>query len=54
MFRGNEMVGALVLSKDEQIAIRWAVHPEKDDTPPEVKKHINELYEQAGLSHRKL
>jgi len=31
-----------------------AHRPEKDTTPPEVKKHINALYEQAGLGHRKL
>jgi glc operon protein GlcG len=65
IFKGNEMVGAYGVSgatsqQDEEIAIYarekvgWRHQPEHDTTSPEVKKHINELYEQAGLSHRKL
>jgi glc operon protein GlcG len=65
IFKANEMVGAYGVSgatsqQDEEIAVfarekvGWAARPEKDDTPPGVKNHINELYEQAGLSHRKL
>ena len=65
VFKGDEMVGAYGVSgatsqQDEEIAVYarekvgWAHRPEKDTTPPEVKKHINELYEQAGLGHRKL
>jgi len=65
VFKVNEMVGAYGVSgatsqQDEEIAIfarekvGWAVRPEKDNTPLQVKKHINELYDQAGLGHRKL
>jgi uncharacterized protein GlcG (DUF336 family) len=65
IFRGNEMVGAYALSggtsqQDEVIAeyarekVGWAKAPEHDDTPEEVKAHINELYGKAGLGHRKL
>lgn len=65
IFKGNEMVGAYGVSgatsqQDEEIAVYarekvgWAHRPEKDTTPAEVKKHINELYEKAGLGHRKL
>ena len=65
VFKGDEMVGAYGVSgatsqQDEEIAlyarqkVGWSATPEHDTTPPEVKKHINELYDKAGLSHRKL
>jgi len=58
----NELVGAYGVSgatsqQDEENAmfarekVGWAVRPEKDSTPSQVKKHINELYEQTGLAH---
>jgi uncharacterized protein GlcG (DUF336 family) len=65
IFKGNDMVGAYGVSgatsqQDEEIAVfarekvGWAVRPANDTTRPEVKKHINELYDLAGLAHRKL
>jgi glc operon protein GlcG len=65
IFKGTEMLGAYGVSgatsqQDEEIAIfarekvGWAIRPDTDTTHPEVKRHINELYEQAGLGHRKL
>jgi hypothetical protein len=65
IFRGNEMIGAYALSggtsqQDEVIAeyarekVGWAKTPKIDDTPDDVKAHINELYAKAGLGHRKL
>jgi glc operon protein GlcG len=65
VFKGTVMVGAYGVSgatsqQDEEIAVfarekvGWSIRPDMDTTPPEVKRHINELYEQAGLGHRKL
>ena len=65
IFDGNEMVGAYAVSgatsqQDEIIAeyarakAGWAKTKAVDDTPDDVKAHINELYEKAGLGHRKL
>jgi len=59
------MVGAYGISgatsdKDEIIAryarekTGWAHRAADDTTPVGVKHHINELYEQVGLSDRKL
>ncbi len=65
VFKGNEMVGAYGVSgatsdQDEAIGrharekVGWAHMPADDTTPPEVKKHINELYDKAGLGNRKI
>jgi uncharacterized protein GlcG (DUF336 family) len=65
IFKGDEMVGAYGVSgatsqQDEAIAVYarekvgWRHRPENDTIPADVKKHINELYEQAGLGDRKL
>lgn len=65
IFIGDEMVGAYGVSgatsqQDEEIAVHareqvgWAHRAQNDTVHPDVKKHINELYEQAGLADRKL
>jgi uncharacterized protein GlcG (DUF336 family) len=65
IFKGDEMVGCYGISggtsdQDEVMAIYarekvgWAHKPEHDDTPPEVKQHINEIYAKVGLNDRKL
>lgn len=65
VFRGNVMVGAYGISggtsdQDEVMgrAARercgWRHTPEDDDTPQEVKDHINAIYEKVGLGGRKL
>ena len=63
VFKGNEMVGAFGISggtsqQDEEMAQHalkkagWRVRPEDDTTDPEVKAHINALYEKAGIKDR--
>lgn len=53
-------VGGATSQQDDEIAncvrqkVGWSHQPANDATSPEVKKHIDELYEPAGLSHRKL
>jgi len=65
VFKGDEMVGAYGVSggtsdQDEVMAqfarekIGWAHLKENDDTPEDVKAHINELYGRAGLGDRNL
>jgi glc operon protein GlcG len=65
IFKGDEMVGAYGISgatsdQDEEIGcyarqkVGWAHAPAHDDTAPEVKQHINEIYAKVGLDHRKL
>src|SRR5258708_17851694 len=65
VFKGNEMVGCYGISgatsdQDEVIAqyarskAGWAHLPAHDTTHPDVKKHINELYAQAGIKDREL
>jgi glc operon protein GlcG len=65
VFRGDEMVGAYGISggtsdQDEIMGqyarekVGWAHQPEHDDTPPEVKEHINQIYGKVGLDKRKL
>jgi len=65
VFKGNEMVGAYGISgatsdQDEEIGRHarqrtgWRHVPERDDTPAEVKQHINEIYARVGLQDRKL
>jgi glc operon protein GlcG len=65
VFKGNEMVGCYGISgatsdQDEVIGqyarskAGWAHLPADDTTPPEVKKHINELYAKAGIKDREL
>jgi glc operon protein GlcG len=65
IFKGNEMVGAYGISgatsgQDEEIGrharakVGWQHAPEVDDTPEDVKKHINEIYSKIGMGDRKL
>ena len=65
VFRGNEMVGAYGISggtsdQDEVMGqyarqkTGWRHTPERDDTPQEVKDHINTIYDKVGLGQRKL
>lgn len=65
IFKGDEMVGCYGISggtsdQDEVMAIYarekvgWAHKPEHDDTPPDVKEHINGIYAKVGLNDRKL
>jgi glc operon protein GlcG len=65
VFKGNEMVGCYGISgatsdQDEVIGqyarakTGWAHLPADDTTPPDVKKHINELYAKAGIRDREL
>ena len=65
VFKDNEMVGCYGISgatsdQDEVIGqyarakAGWAHKPADDTTPPEVKKHINELYAKAGIRDREL
>lgn len=63
VFVGNEMVGAYGISggtsqQDEEMAIHaraktgWAKEPADDTVKPEVKAHINALYDGAGIKDR--
>jgi glc operon protein GlcG len=65
VFKGDEMVGAYGISggisqQDEVMGcyarekIGWAHAPAHDNTPPEVKEHINRVYGEVGLGDRKL
>lgn len=65
VFHGNEMIGAYAVSgatsnQDEEIAeyarkrVGWAKAAADDTVAEGVKKHINELYEKAGIRDRKL
>jgi glc operon protein GlcG len=65
VFRGDEMVGAYGISggtsdQDEVMGqharqkVGWAHKPEHDDASPELKRHINEIYDRVGLETRKL
>ena len=65
VFKGDEMVGAYGISggtsdQDEVIAhharaaVGWANVKENDDTPEDVKRHVNELYARIGLGDRAL
>ncbi len=65
IFQGNEMVGCYGISggtsdQDEIMGryarekVGWQHAPLVDDAPPEVRKHINELYDKVGLSDRKV
>ncbi|MDP3085470.1 MAG: heme-binding protein [Rubrivivax sp.] len=65
VFKGDEMVGAYGVSgatgdQDEEIArfaraqVGWAHLPQNDNTPPEVRQHINEIYAKVGLGDRAL
>ena len=65
VFKGDEMVGAYGVSgatsdQDEVIGryarekLGWAHKPVNDDTPEDVKKHINEIYAKVGLGSRPL
>ena len=63
VFVGNEMVGAYGISggtsqQDEEMAVHaraktgWAKEPADDTVKPEVKAHINALYDKAGIKDR--
>jgi glc operon protein GlcG len=65
IFQGNEMVGCYGISggtsdQDEAMGryarakVGWAHTKEVDDTPEDVKAHINALYDKIGLGDRKL
>ena len=65
VFKGNEMVGCYGVSggtsdQDEIMAqyarakVGWAHQPEQDETPDELKEHINQIYSKVGLEKRKL
>ena len=65
VFKGDDMVGAYGISggtsdQDEVIArfardkVGWAHRKEHDDTPDDVKQHINEIYSKIGLGDRPL
>ncbi|HEY3117910.1 MAG TPA: heme-binding protein [Chloroflexota bacterium] len=65
VFSGDELVGAYGISggtsdQDEIMGqyarqkVNWAHLKEHDDTPQDVKEHINEIYSQIGLADRKL
>jgi uncharacterized protein GlcG (DUF336 family) len=64
IFRGNEMIGAYgvcgptsqqddEISENGRLKAGWLKAPEHDDTPENVKAHINEIYEKIGLADRK-
>lgn len=65
VFAENEMIGAFGVSggtsgQDQLMAdyarakVGWAVTPKDDDTPDDVKEHINEIYKSVGLEKREL
>lgn len=65
VFKGDEMVGCYGISggtsdQDEVMGryarekIGWAWKKANDDTPEDVKAHINEIYGKVGLDARKL
>lgn len=65
IFKGDELVGAYGVSggtsdQDEVIAryarekVGWQHLREHDDTPEDVKAHINEIYGRVGLGDRNL
>jgi glc operon protein GlcG len=65
VFKGDEMVGCYGISggtsdQDEIMGqyarkkVGWAHQPEHDDTPAELKQHINQIYSTVGLDKRKL
>ena len=65
VFVENEMVGAFGVSggtsgQDQTMAdyarqkVGWAITPKDDDTPDDVKEHINEIYRNVGLGERNL
>ncbi len=64
IFRGQEMVGAYGISggtsdQDEVMGqyardkLKWLHAPARDDTPPEVKAHINAIYDKIGMDKKK-
>lgn len=65
VFKGDELVGAYGISggtsdQDEVMAryarekVGWAHRREHDDTPEDVKTHVNEIYARIGLGDRAL
>ena len=64
IFRGQEMVGAYGISggtsdQDEVMGqyarqkLGWLHQPEVDDTPAEVKAHVNAIYDKIGMDTTK-
>ncbi|MBL6457687.1 heme-binding protein [Belnapia sp. T6] len=65
IFKDNEMVGAYGISggtsdQDEEMGnharakLGWQHRPAVDDTTPEVKQHINQIYDKIGLGKAQL
>ena len=65
VFKGNQLVGAYgisggtsdqdeVMGRHAREAIGWRHMPLTDDTPQEVRDHINSIYDRVGLGARKL
>jgi glc operon protein GlcG len=65
VFKGDQLVGCYGISggtsdQDEVMGrfarekIGWAPMKAHDDTPPDVKEHINQIYAKVGLDSRKL
>ena len=65
VFKGDELVGCYGISggtsdQDEIMGryarekVGWAHQPVNDDMPPDVKEHVNQLYDSVGLGERKL
>lgn len=65
VFKGDELVGCYGISggtsdQDEIMGryarekVGWAHKPVHDDMPPDVKAHVNQLYDSVGLGERKL
>ena len=42
-----------VMGRYARAKVGWAHAPAVDDAPPEVRKHINEIYDRIGLGDRK-
>ena len=65
VFKGDELVGCYGISggtsdQDEIMGryarekVGWAHKPVPDDMTPDVKEHVNQLYDSVGLGERKL
>jgi uncharacterized protein GlcG (DUF336 family) len=65
VFKGDELVGAYGVSggtsaQDEVMAqyarakVGWASSPKSNDLPQDMKDHINKIYDDVGLTGRKL
>lgn len=65
VFKGDDMVGAYgisggtsdqdeIIARHARAAVGWAHRKAHDDTPDDVKRHINEIYAKIGLGDREL